>query len=109
LPLVHVRTTCAAGKPNVGFWDHWVPNGTETMRKHVMASADKNKAEVQADLIISQCNKLLLTAAAEAQSKASHDFIPFFQWDALHYADSLEPVDDGQAFAAWNIAVDASA
>jgi hypothetical protein len=65
--------------------------------------------EVQADLIISQSNKLLLTAATEAQSKAGHDFIPFFQGDVLHYADSLEPVDNGQAFTDWNIAVAASA
>ena len=94
LPLVHIRTAGAAGKLNVGFWDHWVPNGTEAMRKQVMAWADKNKVEVQPDFITSQGNKLLLTAAAEAQSKTGHDFIPFFQWDVLHYADNLEPVDD---------------
>ena len=94
MPLVHIRTAGAAGKLNVGFWDHWVPGGTEAMRKQVTAWADQNKVEVTADFITSQGNKLLLTAAAEAQSKTGHDFIPFFQWDVLHYADSLEPVDD---------------
>ena len=93
-PLVHIRTAGAAGKLNVGFWDHWVPNGTEAMRKQVMAWADKNKVDVTADFITSQGNKLLLTAAAEAQARTGHDFIPFFQWDVLHYADSLEPVDE---------------
>jgi ABC-type glycerol-3-phosphate transport system substrate-binding protein len=94
LPLVHIRTAGAAGKLNVGFWDHWVPQGTDTMRKQVMAWADKNKVEVTADFITSQGNKLLLTVAAESQAKTGHDFIPFFQWDVLHYADDLEPVDD---------------
>ena len=64
------------------------------MRKQVMAWADKNKVEVTADFITSQGNKLLLTVAAESQAKTGHDFIPFFQWDVLHYADDLEPVDD---------------
>jgi ABC-type glycerol-3-phosphate transport system substrate-binding protein len=94
LPLVHIRTAGAAGSLNIGFWDHWVPQGTEIMRKQVMAWAEKNKVEVQADFITSQGNKLLLTAAAEAQAKTGHDFIPFFQWDVFHYAEQLEPVDD---------------
>jgi len=94
LPLVHIRTTGAAGKLNVGFWDHWVPNGTGAMRRQVIAWAEKNKVDVQADFITSQGNKLLLTAAAEAQARVGHDFIPFFQWDVLQYADLLEPVDD---------------
>ena len=63
---------------------------TETMRKQVMAWADKNKVDVTADFITSQGNKVLLTAAAEAQARTGHDFIPFFQWDVLHYADSLD-------------------
>src|SRR5579871_6666090 len=87
LPLVHIRTAGAAGKLNPGFWDHWVPQGTEVMRKQVMAWAEKNKVEVTADFITSQGNKLLLTAAAEAQAQTGHDFIPFFQWDVFHYAD----------------------
>ena len=35
LPLVHIRSAGAAGKLNVGFWDHWVPGGTEMIRKQV--------------------------------------------------------------------------
>lgn len=93
LPLVHIRTAGSAGVLNVGFWDHWVPRGTEVMRRQVMTWADKNKVEVRADFITSQGDKLTLTAAAEAQAQIGHDFIPFFQWDVLQYADRLEPVD----------------
>src|SRR5437660_11403660 len=77
LPLVHIRTAGAAGKLNVGFWDHWVPKGNQIMQKQVEAWAAKNKVEVQADFITSTGNKLLLTKAAEAQSKAGHDFVAF--------------------------------
>ena len=94
LPLVHIRTAGAAGKINVGLWDHWVPRGNDVMRKQIDAWAANNKVEVQQDYITSQGNKLLLTAAAEAQAKTGHDFIPFLQWDAVAYADHLEPVDD---------------
>jgi ABC-type glycerol-3-phosphate transport system substrate-binding protein len=94
LPLVHIRTAGAAGKVTVGFWDHWVPNGTEAMRAQVAAWAEKNKVEVTADFITSQGNKLLLTAAAEAQAKTGHDVLAFLQWDVMNFADSLEPVDD---------------
>jgi ABC-type glycerol-3-phosphate transport system substrate-binding protein len=94
LPLVHIRTAGAAGKLSVGFWDHWVPGGTQKMREQVQAWADQNKVEVTADFITSQGNKLLLTAAAEAQAKAGHDVLPFTQWDAFNYGAELEPVDD---------------
>ncbi len=94
LPLVHIRTAGAAGKLNIGFWDHWVPGGTEKMRQQVEAWAEENKVDVTADFITSQGQKLLLTAAAEAQAQAGHDVLPFFQWDAFNYGGSLEPVDD---------------
>ncbi len=94
LPLVHIRTAGAAGKLNVGLWDHWVPRGNDVMKKQIISWADKNKVEVQQDYITSQGNKLLLTAAAEAQAQTGHDFIPFLQWDTIAYADQLEPVDD---------------
>ena len=94
LPLVHIRTAGAAGKLNVGLWDHWVPRGNDVMKKQIDAWAAKNQVEVQQDYITSQGNKLLLTAAAEAQAKTGHDFIPFLQWDTIAYADQLEPVDD---------------
>src|SRR4051794_23373030 len=94
LPLVHIRTAGAAGKLSIGLWDHWVPGGTEKMRQQVQAWADKSKVDVTADFITSQGNKLLLTAAAEAQARSGHDVLPFFQWDAFNYAADLEPVDD---------------
>ena len=94
LPLVHIRTAGAAGKLNVGLWDHWVPRGNDVMKKQIDMWAAKNQVEVQQDYITSQGNKLLLTAAAEAQAKTGHDFIPFLQWDTIAYADDLEPVDD---------------
>ena len=94
LPLVHIRTAGAAGKLAVGFWDHWVPGGTEKMREQVKLWADKNKVDVTLDFITSQGNKLLLTAAAEAQAKTGHDIMTFTQYDVINYEDSLEPVDD---------------
>jgi ABC-type glycerol-3-phosphate transport system substrate-binding protein len=94
LPLVHIRTAGAAGRLSIGLWDHWVPGGTEKMRQQVQAWADKNKVDVTADFITSQGNKLLVTAAAEAQARSGHDVLPFFQWDAFNYGADLEPVDD---------------
>ena len=94
LPLVHVRTAGAAGKLNIGFWDHWVPGGNEIMQKQVDAWATQNKVEVQADFITGNGNKLSMTGAAEAQAKAGHDALTFFNWDVHNYADALEPIDD---------------
>ncbi len=94
LPLVHIRTAGAAGKLSIGFWDHWVPGGTEMMRRQVQAWAERNKVDVTADFITSQGQKLVLTAAAEAQAQTGHDALPFVQWDAFNYGASLEPVDD---------------
>jgi hypothetical protein len=94
LPLVHIRTAGAAGKLNIGFWDHWVPGANDVMRKQVSAWADKNKVEVNADYITSSGGKLALTPAAETQAKAGHDVMTFFTWDVHNYADYLTPVDD---------------
>ena len=58
LPLVHIRTAGAAGKLNIGFWDHWVPGANDVMQKQVNAWADKNKVEVNADFITSSGGKL---------------------------------------------------
>src|ERR1700760_3249015 len=93
LPLVHIRTAGAAGKLSISLWDHWVPGGTEAMRKQVADWAAKNKVEVNADYT-SQGPKLVMNAAAEAQAKAGHDFVPLLQWDSIAYSDHLEPVDD---------------
>lgn len=94
LPLVHIRTAGAAGKVNIGFWDHWVPGGNDIMQKQVDAWAAKNKVTVQADFITGNGNKLSMTGAAEAQAKAGHDALTFFNWDVHNYADALEPIDD---------------
>jgi ABC-type glycerol-3-phosphate transport system substrate-binding protein len=78
----------------VGFWDHWVPGGNDVMRQQVNAWAEKNKVDVQADFITSVGNKLLVTAAAEAQAGTGHDIIALFNWDVYNHADTLAPVDD---------------
>ena len=94
LPLVHIRTAGAAGKLNIGFWDHWVPGANEVMQKQVKVWADKNKVDVTADFITSSGGKLALTPAAETQAKAGHDVMTFFSWDVFNYHDHLDPVDD---------------
>jgi ABC-type glycerol-3-phosphate transport system substrate-binding protein len=70
LPLVHIRTGHAAGKVSIAFWDHWVPEGNEVMKKNI------------------------LTIAAEAQAKTGHDVQQFPGWEVQNHADDLEPVDD---------------
>ena len=96
LPLVHIRTAGAAGKLSVAFWDHWVPAGDACLQKQCEAWGEKNKVEVKVDFITSVGFKLLLTAAAEAQSGQGHDAMQFGQnqYDVHTYADHLEPVDD---------------
>jgi ABC-type glycerol-3-phosphate transport system substrate-binding protein len=94
LPLVHIRTAGAAGKLNVGFWDHWVPATNDVMSKQVQAWSDKNKVEVHIDFITSNGFKIQVTQAAEAQARTGHDILPFYNWEVLTYADHLEPVDD---------------
>src|ERR1700709_1085886 len=94
LPLVHIRPAGAAGKLNIGFWDHWVPGANAVMQKQVNAWAEKNKVEVTADFITSSGGKLQLTPAAETQAKAGHDVMTFVNWDAQNYAEFLDPVED---------------
>jgi ABC-type glycerol-3-phosphate transport system substrate-binding protein len=94
LPLVHIGTAGAAGKLSIGFWDHWVPGGNDIMQKQVDAWAAQSKVEVQADFITGNGNKLSMTGAAEAQAKAGHDALTFFNWDVHNYGDALEPIDD---------------
>ncbi len=57
---MHIRTAGAAGKLNIGFWDHWVPGANDVMQKQVNAWAEKNKVEVTADFITSSGGKLRL-------------------------------------------------
>ena len=94
LPLVHIRAAGAAGKLNIGLWDHWVPGANDVMRKQVNAWAEKNKVEVGTDFITTSGGKLQMTPAAETQAKTGHDVMTFFTWDTQNYAESLEPVDD---------------
>jgi ABC-type glycerol-3-phosphate transport system substrate-binding protein len=94
LPLVHIRTAGAAGKLNIGFWDHWVPGANDVMQKQVNVWAEKNKVDVTADFITSSGGKLNMTPAAETQAKTGHDVMTFVTWDVHNYADHLDPVDD---------------
>src|ERR1700712_4218910 len=89
LPLVHIRTAGAAGKLNMGFWDHWVPGANAVMQKQVDVWAEKNKVEVNADFITTSGGKLQMTPAAETQAKAGHDVMSFITWDVQNYAESL--------------------
>src|SRR6202020_847556 len=109
LPLVHIRTAGAAGKVAIGFWDHWVPGGNDVMQKQCDTWAAQNKVEAHVDFITSSGNKLQITGAAEAQAKAGHDALAFFNWDVYNVADSLEPMDDVMTrLIAKNGAVDAN-
>jgi ABC-type glycerol-3-phosphate transport system substrate-binding protein len=94
LPLVHIRTGRAAGKVAVGFWDHWVPEGNEIMKKQCAAFGAAHQVDVQADFITSVGSKNILTMAAEAQAKTGHDIQQLPGWEVQNHADSLEPIDD---------------
>lgn len=90
----YVRGAHAAGKLNIGFWDHWVPGANDTLTRLTKAWAEKEKVEVTIDYIPSQGNKLLLTIAAEAQAKAGHDILAHPTWEPQAHAKVLEPVTD---------------
>ncbi len=92
VPFVH--GAFAAGKLNVGFWDHWVPGANDTLTKLCNEWAAKEKVEIKIDYITSQSDKLNLTQAAEAQAKSGHDMLTFLAWAAAAQVDNLEPVDD---------------
>ena len=94
LPLLHIRTGRAAGKVSVAFWDHWVPEGNEVMKKQCQAFGKAHQVEVQADFITSVGSKNILTIAAEAQAKTGHDIQQFPGWEAHNHADKLMPIDD---------------
>jgi ABC-type glycerol-3-phosphate transport system substrate-binding protein len=80
LPWVHIRTAGAAGKLNVFYWDHWVPAGNDVIKKQTAAWAEKNKVEVNVDLITSMGQKTLLTINAEAQARRGHDLFTISNW-----------------------------
>ena len=64
------------------------------MQQQVDAWAQQNKVDVHVDFITSVGNKLLLTAAAEAQAKTGHDCIALYMWDVVNHADALANHDD---------------
>lgn len=90
----YVRGAHAAGSLSIGFWDHWVPGANDTLTRLTKEWAEKEKVEVKIDYIPSQGDKLLLTAAAEAQAKAGHDLLAHQAWLPQDYAKILEPVTD---------------
>ncbi len=90
----YVRGAYAAGKLTVGFWDHWVPGANRASTDLVNEWAAKEKVEVSIDYITSQGNKLILTAAAEAEARSGHDILAVTTWRPHTDADLLEPVND---------------
>jgi ABC-type glycerol-3-phosphate transport system substrate-binding protein len=92
-----VRGAFAAGKLSIGFWDHWVPGANKAAETVSRAWAEKEKVDLHIDFITSQGNKLILTAAAEAQARSGHDILTLGSWDPALYADKLTPVDDVMA------------
>jgi ABC-type glycerol-3-phosphate transport system substrate-binding protein len=89
-----VRGAFAAGKLNVGFWDHWVPGANDVLAKLCNEWAAKEKVDLSIDFITSQGDKLLLTIASERQAKSGHDILTMGNWQPRDKAEDLEPVDD---------------
>src|ERR1700680_4590292 len=90
----YVRGAYAAGKLNIGFWDHWVPGANKASTDLVNEWAEKEKVEVSIDYIASQGNKNLLTIAAEGQAKSGHDILAMPTWWPHAQAELLEPMND---------------
>lgn len=90
----YIRTSHAAGKLEVGFWDHWVPGANKILTELCNEWAAKEKVDIKIDYIPSQGRKNLITIAAEAQAKAGHDLLAFPTWQPADKAKELEPVDD---------------
>src|SRR5262249_43130768 len=92
LPFVHGAH--AAGKVSVAVWDHWVPGADDAMTKLCNEWAEKEKVEIKVDYVTSQGDKLMLTAAAEAQARSGHDMITLPVWYGPAQMDALEKSDD---------------
>ena len=89
-----IRTSRAAGKISVAFWDHWVPGANKAMEAICHEWAAKNKVDISIDFITSQGSKLELTIAAEKLAKSGHDLVQPSAWSPAAYAEDFEPVDD---------------
>jgi ABC-type glycerol-3-phosphate transport system substrate-binding protein len=89
-----VRGAHAAGKLSFGVWDHWVPGASEVLKKLCQEWAEKEKVDLNVDLITSNGDKDLLTLMAEGQAKAGHDIMGLRVWYVSAQADHFVPVDE---------------
>ena len=94
LGLPFVRGSHAAGRLAVAFWDHWVPGANDVMTKLCNEWAGKEKVDLKIDFVTSQGDKLMLTAAAEAQARSGHDMITLPLWYGPAQTANLENSDD---------------
>src|SRR2546421_8281727 len=90
----YVRTSHAAGRLAIGFWDHWVPGANDTLTAICQEWAKKEAVDLKIDYITSQGNKIMMTATAESQAQSGHDVLQMLAWYPQSLAKSLEPVDD---------------
>ncbi len=90
----YVHGAHAAGRLNVGFWDHWVPGANDALAKLCREWADKEKVDINVDFITSQGEKLRMTIVAEGQAKSGHDMLSMATWFPGDQAENLIPVDD---------------
>jgi hypothetical protein len=90
----YIRTSHAAGRLTIGFWDHWVPGANDTLTRLCTDWGKRENVEVKIDYITSQGNKIMMTATAESQAQSGHDILQMLAWYPLSLAKSLEPVDD---------------
>src|SRR5260370_14438020 len=90
----YIRTAYAAGKLNIGFWDHWVPDANKASTALVNEWAEKEKVEVSIDYITSQGSKNTLTIASEGPAKSGHYILAMPTWWPHAQADMLEPMND---------------
>src|SRR6185295_16211902 len=80
----YIRTSHAAGRLAIGFWDHWVPGANDTLTAICQEWAKKEAVD----------NKIMMTATAEAQAQSGHDVLQMLAWYPQSLAKQLEPVDD---------------
>jgi ABC-type glycerol-3-phosphate transport system substrate-binding protein len=85
----YVRAQYAAGKLQIGAWDHRVPGANEMLTTLCGAWAQLNHVEVEIDFLTST-----QTASAEAQARSGHDIIAHPTWQVVLHRHMLEPVDD---------------
>src|SRR5438093_13302982 len=90
----YIRTSHAAGRLAIGFWDHWVPGANDTLTAICQEWAKKEAVELKIDYITSQGNKIMMTATAESQAQSGHDVLQMLAWYPLSLAKSSEPPAD---------------